>query len=162
MPEFPGTTADAASFQPRNPQYRDMVTQSFNAQKVMAELQVSLKSVAPGAVELTFPFSSRWTQQHGFIHAGIITTVLDSACGYAALSLMPADAGVLSIEFKIQLMSPARGDHFKALGRVDKPGRNITFVSGDLFACSGDGPFKRVAAMTGTMMTVLDRPDVRH
>jgi uncharacterized protein (TIGR00369 family) len=134
----------------------------------MATLGVTLAKVTPGEVILELPFRSDLTQQHGFLHAGIVTTVVDSACGYAALTLMDKGAAVLSVEFKVNLLSPARGHHFRAVGRVVRSGRHVTVVSGELSSIdrehSGLGsPIKdavMVAMMTGTMMAVRDRPEL--
>src|SRR3954471_14497875 len=127
------------SFIPKDPDYDHRVRASFARQAVMATLGVTLESVAPGEVTLAIPFRADLTQQHGFLHAGIVTTVIDSACGYAAFSLMEPGAAVLSVEFKVNLLSPARGTHFRATARVVKPGRNLTVVTGELRAFDGDG-----------------------
>jgi uncharacterized protein (TIGR00369 family) len=103
------------------------------------------------------PFSAELTQQHGFMHAGIVGTLADSACGYAAYTLMPADAAVLSVEYKLNLLAPAAGEAFVARGRVTKSGRTLSFVTADVFAIRG-GEERLIATMQGTMMTVLDRP----
>lgn len=126
----------------------------------MKTVGASLTGVAPGEVVIEFPFDSKLTQQHGFIHAGIVSTVLDSACGYAAFSLMPADAAVLTIEYKVNLLSPARGERFEAIGQVKKPGRNITVTEGEIYAHQGDSK-KLVASMVGTMMAVFDRDQIK-
>ena len=107
------------------------------------------------------PYSESYTQQHGFVHAGIIATALDSACGYAAFSLMTADAAVLTVEFKINLLAPARGDRFLFSSRVVRPGRTITVCEGRAVAVDRKGE-KLVATMTGTMMAVFDRVGIRH
>jgi uncharacterized protein (TIGR00369 family) len=126
----------------------------------MATIGATLAGVAPGEVTLELPFRPELTQQHGFLHAGIITTIMDSACGYAALSLMDPGAGVLSVEFKVNLLAPARGQRFRAVGRVVRAGRTVTVVSGELRAIddAADGRDTLVAIMTGTMMTIRDRP----
>jgi uncharacterized protein (TIGR00369 family) len=147
------------SFKPAHDGYVERVTNSFNRQEVMKTLQVSLVSIRPGEVELEFPYQPQLTQQHGFIHAGVVSTVLDSACGYAAFSLMPEEAAVLTIEFKVNLLAPASGERFLARAKVKKPGRNITVADGELFAINRDTP-KLVASMTGTLMAVFDRKDV--
>ncbi len=126
----------------------------------MKTVGASIMKVGAGKVTIQFPFDPGLTQQHGFIHAGIVSTVLDSACGYAAFSLMPDDAAVLTIEFKINLLSPAQGEWFDAIGRVKKPGRNITVTEGELYAHQGDTK-KLVASMVGTMMAVYDRDHIR-
>ena len=113
-----------------------------------------------GEVDIEFSYRESLTQQHGFIHAGVITTALDSACGYAAFSMMPEEAAVLSVEFKTSLLRPAKGERFIARARVVKPGRTISFCEASAFAISG-GQEKLIATMTGSMMTVLGRSDVR-
>ena len=116
----------------------------------MHTLGVSLSRVAPGEVELELPFRADLTQQHGFLHAGIVTAVIDSACGYAALSLMEPGAAVLSVEFKINMLAPAEGTRFVATGRVIKPGRTLMICTGELVSDRG----VMVAALQGTMMVV--------
>jgi uncharacterized protein (TIGR00369 family) len=153
---------------PRDPDYEQRVRASFARQAAMATLGATLARVAPGEVALELPFRSELTQQHGFLHAGIITSVMDTACGYAALSLMERGAAVLSVEFKVNLLAPARGNLFRAIGRVVRAGRTVTVVSGELRvvdadseeqpAASLDTTGSLVAIMTGTMMTVRDRP----
>src|SRR5690242_20106898 len=101
----------------------DRIAASFQRQQVMATLGATLVAVTPGEVEIAMAYDPAFTQQHGFLHAGVIATVLDSACGYAAFTLMPEDAGVLSIEFKTNLLKPARGQRFRFVGHVLKPGR---------------------------------------
>ena len=146
-------------FEPTNPGYRERVVENFSRQGVMDTVNATILDISPGIVELEFPHHASLTQQHGFIHAGIITTVLDSACGYAAFSLMPQNAAVLSIEFKINLLSPAKGERFRAIGKVRKPGKTITVVEGDLFSIE-DGREKLVATMVGTMMAVYGRDGI--
>jgi uncharacterized domain 1 len=122
----------------------------------MHTLGATLERIAPGEVDLALPFREDLTQQHGFLHAGIVTAVVDSACGYAALSLMEPGAAVLSVEFKVQLLAPARGARFTALGRVVRAGRTLTVVSGELRTDADDV----VALLNGTMMAVRDRPEL--
>ncbi len=129
---------------------------SFARQPAMALIGASLARVEEGLVEIAMPFRADLTQQHGFLHAGIVSTALDSACGYAAYSLMPPDAAVLTIEFKINLLAPARGESFLFRGEVTKPGRTIIVADGRAYALS-DGHAKLIATMTGTMMTVQGR-----
>lgn len=148
-------------FEPKDPRYKTRVTRSFDQQQVMKTIGASLLVVEPGLVEIELEYSAGITQQHGFVHAGIVSTVIDSACGYAALSLMPENTGVLSIEFKTSLLAPARGDKFRAVGRVKKPGRTIFFAEGELIACS-QGAEKVVATLTSTLMCVTDRPDISN
>ena len=150
----------APQFEPRAENYRARVADSFKRQRAMATLGISLVDVAPGAVEFKLPFDAKLTQQHGFIHAGVISTALDSACGYAAFSLMPDDASVLTVEFKVNLLSPAKGEYFTFIGRVVKPGKSITVAHGEAWA-HNNGERKLVATMTGTLMAVMGREDVR-
>jgi len=132
---------------------------SFVRQRVMALIGAELTRVAPGEVEIALPYRTDLTQQHGFLHAGVVTTIVDSACGYAAYTLMAADASVLTVEYKVNLLAPARGERFLARGRVLKPGRTLTVCAGDVFAY-GDGQERHVATMVATMMAITDRPDV--
>jgi uncharacterized protein (TIGR00369 family) len=134
----------------------DRVRASFAKQRVMATIGASLESVEPGAVTIAMPPNASLTQQHGYLHAGIIATIADSACGYAALSLMPDDAAVLSIEFKTNMLAPADGERFIARGKVIKPGRTIMVCDATVHAVRG-GAEKLVATMTGTMMVVQGR-----
>ncbi|UCD81333.1 MAG: PaaI family thioesterase, partial [Desulfobacterales bacterium] len=133
--------------------------ESFNRQEVMKTIQASIIAVRAGEVELEFPYQLNLTQQHGFIHAGIVATVLDSACGYAAFSLLPENAAVLTIEFKVNLLSPAKGERFRAVGKVKKAGKNITVTEGELFSYSAEGQ-KLAATMLGTIMAVYDRDGI--
>ncbi len=147
-------------FQPRAEEYRARVEASFARQRAMDTLGISLIRVDPGEVEFRLPYQAGLTQQHGFIHAGVISTALDSACGYAAFSLMPADAAVLTVEFKVNLLSPAKGEYFTVTGAVVKPGRVITVAQGEAWAWNG-GERKLVARMTATLMAVVGREGVR-
>ena len=138
------------------------IAASFERQAIMATLGASLARVAPGEVDIALPFRADLTQQHGFLHAGIVATIVDSACGYAALSMMEPGTAVLSVEFKVNLLAPARGVRFLACGRVVRAGRTVTVVSGELRAFDDDAAAGSggtvVAIMTGTMMTLRDRP----
>ena len=138
-----------------DPNYKQKVIDSFNRQDIMHTINATIADVQPGYVEITFPYSKSLTQQHDFIHAGVVSTVVDSACGYSAFSLMPEDAGILTIEFKVNLLAPAKGDWFQAFGRVKKPGRTITVSEGELYAHQGESK-KLVATMVGTLMTIND------
>jgi len=130
------------------------VRDSFAQQQFMTTLGATMLSVKPGAVEIALPFRAELTQQNEFLHAGAITSVLDSACGYAALSLAPENAGVLSVEFKVNLLSPAVGDSFIARAQVKRAGRTITVCSADAFAIKGKKE-KLVATMLATIMTMI-------
>ncbi len=138
-------------FQPRDQHFASRIHESFEQQKVMRLIGAKLGRVEPGLVEILLPFRDDLTQQNGFLHAGIITTIVDSACGYAAHSLMPAGADVLSVEFKVNMLRPARGDLFTADARVIKAGRTLTVVRGDVYAQTGDAS-KLVATMLATMI----------
>ena len=151
----------SSQFEPKDARYKEKVIESFERQEVMKTLNASVQTVRPGEVELKLPYQQNLTQQHGFIHAGIVSTVLDSACGYAAFSLMPEKAAVLTIEFKINLLAPAKGDWFRAVGKVKKSGKNITVTEGELFS-HADGQEKLVATMVGTIMSVYDRDGIEN
>ena len=125
----------------------------------MKTLGARLERVEPGEVEIRLPFREDLTQQHGFLHAGVVTAAMDSACGYAALSLMAVGVGVLTVEFKTNLMAPARGFELIARGRTLRSGRTISVCQGDALM-RGEGGETQVATMLATIMTVRDRPDV--
>ena len=135
------------------------VRDSFALQGAMSTLGAQLTHLAPGAVDISFDWAPGLTQQHGFIHAGMLSAALDSACGYAGFSLMPEDAGVLTIEFKINLLAPAKGQCFRCEGRVLKPGRTIVLAEGRAFAIDG-GQEKLCATMHCTLMAVQGRPGI--
>lgn len=140
-----------------NPDFKARVQGSFARQRAMETIGAVLTTVEHGTVEIELPFDEKLTQQHGFLHAGIISAALDSACGYAAYSIMPPDAAVLTIEFKINLMSPGRGERFVFRGEVTKPGSTIIVSDGRAYAINGANPPKLIASMTGTMMVVRGR-----
>lgn len=149
-------------FEASDPNYAEKVAESLAKQGAITAIDGKLVSVEPGRVVLELPYSDRITQQHGFVHAGVLTTMMDSSAGYAAFSLMPETAGVLTIEFKTSLMAPAKGERFRFEGRVIKPGRTIMFCEADAFAISNDGTEKKVATLTATMMVVTGRSDVKN
>jgi len=151
-------------YQARDPNFENRVRSSFSRQTLMQTLGVTLSRVAPGAVDLVLQFRADLAQQHGFLHAGIVTAVLDTAGGYAALSLMEPGTAVLSVEFKVQLLAPARGEWFLGSGRVVRSGRTLTVVNAELqvhnteLAADEVSPGGEVVALlTGTMMTIRDR-----
>ena len=149
--------------QPVDPQYVQRTRDSFARQPAMSTLGIGLDEVSPGRVVATMAHRAELTQQHGFMHAGIIATGLDTACGYAAFTLMPADAGVLTIEFKINLLAPARGPLLRFEGQVTKAGRTISVVDAHAWQFdAGRSERKLVASMTATVMTIVGRDDVRH
>ena len=147
-------------FEPRDPSYAERVQQSFARQGIMKTLDARLGLLAAGAVDIHLDWAEGLTQQHGFLHAGVVSTALDSACGYAAFTLMPAEAAVLTIEFKINLLAPARGERFRMEGRVLKPGRTISVCEGRAYAQQGGNEIL-VATMGCTLMAVTDRPDIQ-
>lgn len=125
----------------------------------MGLIGAQLGDVLPGEVTIRLPFRNDLTQQHGFLHAGIVTAIVDSACGYAAFSLMPAESSVLTIEFKVNLLAPAKGSGFLAKGTVIESGKTITVCAGEVYALSADTQ-KLIATMTATIMTLHKRPGV--
>lgn len=150
-----------AAFQPQDPHYEQRVRASFGRQQAMKTIGAFLTEIGPGRAVIELPFSEALTQQHGFLHAGMIATALDSACGYAAFTLMPHGAGILTIEYKINLVAPGQGQLFRMEGTVVKPGRTITVVEGRAFAID-EGRDKLIATMTATEMTITGRDDVQH
>lgn len=146
-------------FEPKDPLYLQRVRSSFAQQGVMHTLGARLGHLAPGAVDIEIDWAQGLTQQHGFLHAGVVATALDSACGYAAFTLMAVGAEVLTIEFKVNLLSPARGTQFRMEGRVLKPGRTISVCEGRAYAIR-EGQEKLIASMACTLMAVTGRADV--
>lgn len=145
---------------PQDADFDARVRASFARQQVMATLGIEIAQLAPGTIELTMPFAAEYTQQHGFIHAGIIATALDSACGYAAFSLMPANAGVLTVEFKTNLLAPAKGERFLFQAQVVKSGKTLTFCEAKALAEDGNSEPRLVATMSATLMAIYDRPGI--
>lgn len=141
---------------PSNPNFTDEVAASFAQQSIMELIGASLSLIEPGVVEITLPYRNDLTQQNGYLHAGIVTTIADSACGYAAFSLMPEGSGVLSVEFKVNLLRPAKGEEFLARAEVIKAGKTLTVVRADVFALT-QNQRTLVATMQGTMMCVATR-----
>ena len=126
-----------STFEPLDPDYQTRVRASFARQAFMRTLGVELVHLAPGEVDLSVPYRADLTQQHGYFHAGVTATIADSAAGYAALSLYPKGTGVLTTEFKINLLRPAQGERLVARGRVVKPGRTLTICQSDVYAEKG-------------------------
>lgn len=151
----------ATAFKAQDPKFRDKAMTSFLAQPAMTLIRARMTRVDPGEVEIELPYSESITQQHGFVHGGILAAVLDSACGFAALSLFPAGAGVLTVEYKVNFLAPGRGDRFRFVGRVRKLGRTLTLTEADALAQT-EGTEKLVATLTATMMTLTGRDDVRN
>jgi len=146
-------------FTPKDSGYAERVRASFGRQTIMALIGARLGRVAPGEVEIELPFRADLCQQHGFFHAGVTSTIADSAGGYAAFTLFPADASVLTVEFKINLLAPADGEALRALGRVVKPGRTLTVTEVEVFAVK-DGGEKPCARMSQTLICLQGRPDM--
>lgn len=138
------------NFEPKDENFVNKVRESFEKQEVMKLLGAELTRVEAGLVEIKLPYRKKLTQQNGFLHAGITTTIADSACGYAAFSLMPKNTGVLSVEFKVNLLSPAIGEFFLAEAKVLRAGKNLSVVQSDVFAVSGENR-KQIAVMLATM-----------
>lgn len=141
------------TFEPLDPNFESRVRAGFAAQSLMRTLGATLVSVAPGEVRIELPFSDKLTQGNGFHHAGVTTAIVDSACGYAAYSLMPVEANVLTVEFKVNLINPAHGERFLAVGKVIKPGRTLSICSGEVTAYD-KGQTRLIAMMQATMMQV--------
>jgi uncharacterized protein (TIGR00369 family) len=147
---------------PADPGYEARTRASFARQRAMDTLGATLQALSPGHASIAMNHRESLTQQHGFLHAGIVSTALDSACGYAAFTLMPADAAVLTIEFKVNLLRPARGPAFRFDGAVVKAGRTISVVDARGYEIREDGSEHLMATMTATVMTVLGRDGLRH
>ncbi|MCF2523474.1 PaaI family thioesterase [Bradyrhizobium sp. G127] len=143
-----------SAFQAQDPDYEARVRRTFANQPAMATLGISLVRMEPGTLELHMPYDAKFSQQNGFLHAGAISTALDTACGLASYTLMPAQADILTVEFKINLLAPAKGQSFRFVGSVVKPGRTLVIVDGRAFA-NDDGREKLIATMSATMMTML-------
>ena len=138
---------------PSDPEFRARVRASFARQAMMRSLGITIADLGPGWIELEFDHDDRFTQQHGFAHAGLVATAMDSACGYAALTLMPADAAVLTVEYKINLLRPADAIRYRTSATVVKPGRTLTICQSTAAAIDGTEP---IATMTSTLMTLTD------
>jgi uncharacterized protein (TIGR00369 family) len=134
-----------------NPAFVQEVKESFAMQTVMGLIGAELTRVEPGVIEITLPYRADLAQQHGYVHAGIITTIADSACGYAAYTLMPVGSDVLAVEFKVNLIRPAKGEAFVARAEVIKSGRTLTVVRADVHVLTGEQR-ELIAIMQGTMM----------
>jgi len=133
--------------------FRERIRQSFDRQGAMAMLDAELTRVEQAMIEIELPYSEKLTQQHGFLHA------LDTACTYAAYTTIAPDASILTIEFKVNLLSPGRGERFLFRGEITKPGSTIVVADGRGYAIS-DGPAKLIASMTASMMVIRGRQDI--
>ena len=145
-------------FRPADPGFEARVRDSFNRQPAMHLIGAVLTTVKPGLCEVEMPRKPEVTQQHGFVHGGIVGMIADSAAGYAAYSLFPADATVLTVEYKMNLMAPADGDRMLARAQVTRHGRTLTIVAFDVFA-EKSGKMLHCATGLATMMCMLGRPD---
>jgi uncharacterized protein (TIGR00369 family) len=148
------------TFQPRNPDFEARVRGSFARQRAMALIGAVLSRVEPGRVDIELPVRDDLGQQHGFVHGGIVGMIADSAGGYAAFTLMPADASVLTVEYKLNMLAPAEGERLVARGEVVKPGRTLAVVRADVWALR-DGRETQVAAMQQTLMVMHGMADER-
>ena len=135
-----------------NPRFADDIKESFALQSVMRLIGAEISLLEPGIVEITLPYRADLAQQNGYVHAGIVTTIADSAAGYAAYSLMPASAEVLSVEFKVNLLRPAQGKSFLARAEVIKPGRTLSVARADVFGVADSGDRALVATMLATII----------
>jgi len=145
-------------FTPADPSYEQRVRESFDRQGAMRLIGAQLTHVGPGAVDITLPHRADLTQQHGYLHAGILSTIVDTAGGYAGYTLFPADSSVLTVEFKLNLLAPGDGESFVAEGRVIKPGRTLCIVQGEVFAQSA-GRRTLCALMQQTLIVLHGKPD---
>jgi len=143
------------NFEPKAPDFESRVRASFALQSTMQTLGIEIVRIEPGKIEFSMPYSANFTQQHGYIHAGIITTALDSACGYAAFSLMPSTAEVLTVEFKTTLIAPAKGERFLFRANVIKPGRTLTYCEARAFGVVNSEE-RLIATMSGTLFAVYE------
>ncbi len=143
-------------FEPKNPDYRRVAAETFGRQQAMRTLGISIARLEAGEVDLAMAYSPDFTQQNGFVHAGVITAGLDTACGIAAFTLMPAGSDILTVEFKTNLLAPASGERFNFRATVVKPGRTLTICDARAYA-ERDGAEHLVATMTGTLMALQQR-----
>ncbi len=146
------------AFEPANPAYAARVRDSFGRQPFMVHIGARITALAPGVCEITADWRRELTQQHGFVHGGVLASIADTAGGYAAFSLMPADATVLTVEFKLNMLRPGRGETMIARGRVLKPGRTLSIVQADVFARDG-GREEQVVSSLQTLMCLAGKSD---
>lgn len=142
------------AFQIQDPDYEARVRKTFAGQLALATLGITLARIEPGSLELRMPYDAKFSQQNGFLHGGVVSAGLDTACGLASYTLMPAQADILTVEFKINLLAPAKGQTFRFVGNVVKPGRTLVIAEGRAFANDGERE-KLIATMSATMMTML-------
>ena len=143
-------------FQVQDPAFEARVRKTLANQQAMTTMGIALAKIEPGVVELETPYDERFSQQNGFLHGGVVSAGLDTACGLASYTLMPANADILTVEFKINLLAPAKGQTFRFVGSVVKPGRTLVVSEGRAFATDG-GNEMMIATMSATMMTMVSR-----
>lgn len=148
-----------AAFQPADPHYRDRVRESFDKQGLMKTLGAELTAIRPGFCEIRMPYGEGLTQQHGFFHAGGLAAIVDTAGGYAGFTLFDESDGILTVEFKVNLVAPATGEAVIARGEVIRPGRTLCVTKGEVVSVV-DGEEKVCALMQQTLMRIVNRPDV--
>jgi len=144
------------AFQVQDPDFEARVRRTFAAQTALATFGITLAKIEPGTLELRMPYDAKFSQQNGFLHGGVVSAGLDTACGLASYTLMPATADILTVEFKINLLAPAKGQTFRFVGNVVKPGRTLVVSEGHAYAID-DGREKLIATMSATMMTMVAR-----
>ena len=149
---------NAGAFTPANPDFAARVRDSFGRQPFMDHIGARITNLAPGFCEIAIDYRRELTQQHGFVHGGVLASIADSAAGYAAFSLMPAEASILTVEYKLNLLRPGRGEAMIARGRVLKPGRTLTVVQSDVFA-RRDGGEEQVVSSLQTLMCLYGKAD---
>ncbi|HYL09699.1 MAG TPA: PaaI family thioesterase [Candidatus Acidoferrales bacterium] len=140
-------------FVPPDPDYIARTRAAFALQAMMKSAQAEISSVEPGVVVIDFPFCEQFTQQHGYMHAGLVTAIVDSACGFAAFTLAPRGNTILTVEYKVNLLAPAAGQRFRATGKVVRAGKTLSVCEGDVVAIQ-DGSEKHILRMLATMMRV--------
>ncbi len=145
-----------SAFQVQDPDYEARVRRTFANQPALGTFGITLARIEPGALELRMPYDAKLSQQNGFLHGGVVSAALDTACGLASYTLMPAQADILTVEFKINLLAPAKGQTFRFVGNVVKPGRTLVVSEGHAYA-SDDGREKLIATMSATMITMVSR-----
>lgn len=149
------------SFHAQNPRFESEIRESFSSQSFMMSIGAELSRITAGSVEILLPIRSDLLQHHGYLHGAVIAAIVDTACGYSALSLMPPESTVLTVEYKVNFMAPAEGDRIVARGQVVRPGRSLTVCSGEAVTTS-HGQEKTVAALMATMARVTGRPSPKR
>lgn len=148
-----------SDLEPLDPAFAARVRASFDRQAFMRTIGAELVQVEPGAVEIALPFRDDLTQQHGYLHAAVVTAIVDSACGFAAMTLVEPGAGVLTVEYKVNFLLPARGARMRARARVLRRGRSLTICAGDVHAESAAGERRHVVTMIATLAIFPERAE---